>query len=351
MKPTIKYPRQEYLARFSGETIDIGEVINSKIPVRARIQVNTLTHHTLVVGSTGSGKTHTVSIIVNELIRKTSKYRVLIIDWHGEYMKLINKAEYFEPKRVPLNIIEQNNIYDFIELLQDSLSLTLPQVFILEKIFENKNHMINSIYDLKNILEDIEDEGSWFRESRLSLLRKISPLTRDSLREIFGSSRDKLVEYINTYENPIIIDASRIQDPYIRRIYVSILLKKIFREAIKRRIGSHNKLLVVLEEAQNVLGRNNYIGIITRMLSEIRKFGIGLVIVSQSPSQLVDEAMLNTNTKIIHSIKSLNDLEVVSKSLYLPLNIEKIIPYLDVGEAVLYTRGLKKPVIIKVKEF
>ncbi|ADI32646.1 ATP-binding protein [Staphylothermus hellenicus] len=350
MKPIIKYPRQEYLARFSGETIDIGEVINSKIPVKASIQVDTLTHHTLVVGSTGSGKTHTVSIIVNELVRKTSKYKVLIIDWHGEYMKLINRAEYLEPRRMPLNIIEHNNIYEFIELLQDSLGLTPPQVYILEKIFENKKYMINNIYDLRNVLENIEDQGSWFRESRLSLLRKISPLTRDGLREVFDAYKDKIIDYINICENPIIIDASRIQDPYIRRIYVSILLKKIFKEAVKRKVWSRNKLLVVLEEAHNVLGRNNYIGIVARMLSEIRKFGVGLVIVSQSPSQLVDEAMLNTNTKIIHSIKSLNDLEVISKSLYLPLNIEKIIPYLDVGEAVLYTRGLKKPVIIKVKE-
>lgn len=338
------------MAKFCGETIDIGEVINSTIPARAEIQIDMLMHHTLVVGSTGSGKTHTVSVIINELSKRTSEYKVLIIDWHGEYIRLINNTEYLEPGRVSINIIDHDNIYESIEILQDSLNLTPPQAFILEKILENKHNEISDVYDLKYVLENIDDQGSWFRESRLALLRKINPLTRKDLKNIFNSKEDKLVELIRASKHSMIIDVSRIHDPFIRRIYVSILLKKIFKEAIKGGISSGSKLLVVLEEAHNILGRNNYIGIIARMLSEIRKFGVGLVIVSQSPSQLIDGAMLNTNTKIIHSIKSQNDLEVISKSLYLPSKLEKIIPYLEVGEAILYTRGLKKPVIIKVKK-
>jgi DNA helicase HerA-like ATPase len=76
---------------------------------------------------------------------------------------------------------------------------------------------------------------------------------------------------------------------------------------------------------------------------------VGLVILAQSISQLVEDALANTNTKIIHSIKSKQDLEVVEKAIYIDYSFLSLIPYLEVGEAVYTTIGLKKPVLIRVE--
>jgi len=78
-----------------------------------------------------------------------------------------------------------------------------------------------------------------------------------------------------------------------------------------------------------------------KCLREIRKFGVGLIIVSQSISQLVDDVSMNTNTKIIHAVKSKQDLEVIEKSLYLDQDLVSVIPYMEPGEAVYSTPSLK----------
>ncbi|MCC6043538.1 MAG: ATP-binding protein, partial [Desulfurococcaceae archaeon] len=84
-------------------------------------------------------------------------------------------------------------------------------------------------------------------------------------------------------------------------------------------------------------------------LREFRKFGVGLVIISQSLTQLVEDASVNTNTKIIHSVKSKQDLEVVEKTLYLDQELLETLPYIEPGEAVYSTPSLKKPVLVKIE--
>ena len=316
----------------------IGEAINSIIPLQVKIPYKNLTQHTIIIGSTGSGKTYTAS----RLISRSRGFKRIILDWHGEYHKLVPGAKTIDPYRASINLLAQD-IYDTITLLTDLLELTPPQSYILEKIIEKEEP--GNIGELRDKIEYWIDESAWMRESRLSLLRKINPLTWRRYRKLFTDNGFK--ELIDDGGGEAyIIELYRINDPYIRRIYEAGILNQVFRKALERRLK--RKILVVVEEAQNIIGRDKPVKILLRMLSEIRKFNVGLVIVSQSPSSLDEEAMKNTNTKIIHSIKSHTDLEVVNRILYLPYEYQKLIPYLDTGEAVVYTRSLKKPIIVKI---
>lgn len=60
--------------------------------------------------------------------------------------------------------------------------------------------------------------------------------------------------------------------------------------------------------------------------------------------------MKNTGTKIIHSIRSSIDIDVISKIMKLSHEYEKLLPVLDPGEAIFYNPSYKYPVIIKVEE-
>lgn len=40
----------------------------------------------------------------------------------------------------------------------------------------------------------------------------------------------------------------------------------------------------------------------TNILSEIRSYGQGMMIVDQAPTRLIDDALKNTNYKIIHRL-------------------------------------------------
>ena len=299
--------------------------------------------HVLVVGSTGSGKTYTVSRIVSKAVKRDNELRsVIVFDWHGEYTGLLDVYEYIDPWDLPVNIIG-SDIYETVDLISDVLELTHPQSFMVEKILSREK--ISNIHELYRILESLEDVASWMRESRLSLLRKLSPIVRDAYIDLFKGDRNNYVNLAG--RSVMIIDVSKIKDPLIRRIYIAFYLKKLFSVALERMLTG--RLLIVVEEAYNLLNRDKPIRLISRMLAEVRKFGIGLIIVTQSPSTVVEDVMINTNTKIIHSLKSSCDIDLINKTLYLTEEFRQIIPYLDVGEAIIYSRSYKKPLLIKVK--
>ncbi len=267
---------------------------------------------------------------------------VIVFDWHGEYTNLLNSYEYIDPWDLPVNIIG-NDIYETVDLISDVLELTHPQSFMVEKILSREK--ISNVHELYRILESLEDSASWMRESRFSLLRKLSPIVRDAYIDLFKGERNN---YANLARSSLmIIDVSKIRDPLIRRIYVAFYLKKLFSLALERRLPG--RLLLVVEEAHNLLNREKPIRLISRMLAEVRKFGIGLIIVTQSPSTIIEDVMINTNTKIIHSLKSSCDIDLINRTLYLTEEFRQIIPYLDIGEAIIYSRSYKKPLLVKVK--
>jgi len=337
----------------NGKCIELGDVINSILPRKACIPINMLTHHTLVLGSTGSGKTHTVSVIINRIIERFNEVKTVIFDWHGEYSYLLKRKRRLVPYDLPVgitNLIEKD-LYNFIDILADVLELTNSQIYILEKVLRQLLRRGGvSLNDIYTVLENFADESGWMRESRLSLLRKMSPLVRTGYSKLFSNSGiEDLIHRLNYESLPLVIDVSVIKDPFIRKIYISFILNMIFNIFVNDKDRKPNyKLLIVLEEAQNILSKNNPVRIVSRMLSEIRKFGVGLIIISQSPSSLIENVMVNTNTKIIHSLKAGADIELVNKSIYLPPEYLRVIPYLEPGEAILYTRGFKKPLIVRI---
>jgi len=349
IKANVKYPEQDVIAEFGGDTLDLGVVVKARAVQRLSIPVENLLEHVLVVGSTGSGKTRTVAKILRELSMKANHVISVVLDWHGEYSELLREFTYISPYEAPVTLTPEDH-EAFIDLLSDTLELSPPQAFVLKQVIEHVGDKIDSIEALIDVLENFEDQSGWMRESRLALLRKLAPLTNSKYSRLvqFSSTTQRfncLIE--NAKSSTIIVGLAEIHNTVVRRIYSAMVIRSISEKAFSNSLDK--RALIVIEEAQNYIDREKPLRMISTMLAEIRKFGVGVVLVSQSPSKLLEDAMINTNTKIIHSIKSSIDLDVVNKVLYLPFEYQKIIPYLDVGEAVVYTRGLKKPVIVKVE--
>ncbi|WP_434731870.1 ATP-binding protein [Thermogladius sp. KZ2Tp1] len=345
-----KYPVQEPVKtrQISGdECVVLGEVVNSIPPVDACVPVEDLNKHLLVTGATGSGKTFTVATLVNRLTTRDNpfNYRPLVLDWHGEYGRLLKNPKVVDPFQLPVPLLGDEDPNASVDFASQVLALTPAQEYVLLKAFENLrgwDHL-----DLAGVIEALEkmvDESGWFRESRLSLVRKLRRLVVGKYKGLF---RERKAGFLDNTRSPLVIDLSRVGDLTIRRVYVAALLKKIFDMAVRGEFGV-SKLLVVVEEARNLLGKENHVDVLVKMLDEVRKFGVGLVVVSQSPSSLVEDVMVNTSTKIVHSVKSAVDLEVLDGATNMQVELREVIPYLDKGEAVLFSSLYKKPLLIKV---
>lgn len=73
----------------------------------------------------------------------------------------------------------------------------------------------------------------------------------------------------------------------------------------------------------------------SNMLREIRKWGEGLMIVDQQPSQLIPDAIKDTDLKIIHRMPSLDDRRAVGNCMGLNQEQIDLIAALDRGEVII----------------
>ncbi len=326
--------------------IVLGRVLSSIPEYPAKLYKSAFFRHILITGTTGSGKSYTASKIADRL-SKDLKIPVVIVDWHGEYPRLLSRYTLLSPRELPLQLFTGGP--DDLSILASIFELTPPQEYILEKVLKRKDFIkVKTIDGLLEAIEIFPEESTWFRESKLSLHRKLSVLSREEYSDLF-----KFYEPTDTTfgkllvdsDKPLLIDVSRVIDLSVKKLYASLLVKRLVNYTMK----SLRQLVVIIEEAQNYLSKQNPIKPICEMLREIRKFNIGLVIVTQSVSQLVEDVMANTNTKIIHSVKSKQDLEVIEKAVYIEHSLLSLIPYLEVGEAIYSTINLKKPILIRVE--
>ena len=72
----------------------------------------------------------------------------------------------------------------------------------------------------------------------------------------------------------------------------------------------------------------------SNMLSEIRAYGEGCIVVDQVPTRLIPDAVKNTNLKIIHRLTAADDIQSVSTSMRLRPDQQAVIGALQPGEAI-----------------
>jgi hypothetical protein len=123
------------------------------------------------------------------------------------------------------------------------------------------------------------------------------------------------------------------------------------------------KHLIVIEEAHRLLPNISFehnmeyanskalsVEVFTNMLSEVRSFGEGIVIVDQVANKLHRDVIKNTNVKILHRTLAKDDRLVVGESIN--LNEKQIldIAELDIGEAVVHSNDVHQPFLVKVNK-
>jgi hypothetical protein len=298
--------------------------------------------HVGVFGSTGSGKTTTCSIIASRLAG--IGVRVVVLDWHGEYPELLPPmvTSVLRPvsMQMSINPFAIGDRESLVDILVDVFDLTLPQASLLSRVLR-ENEDLPTLQKLLEAAMDNEDNGGWNREIKLAIARRMEPLLSREGTVLFSIK--------NSFALPekgsvLVIDLSDISSNRLRKLYSLMYLRLIYAEAIKK---SPLETVVIIDEAHNILPKTE-VNFIAKMLAEVRKMMLGLVISTQSPSSINSEYLKNLNTKIVHRVVNGADKRVLVESLGGPGKLSSLLSSLRVGDAIISLPDSPKPQLVKI---
>lgn len=202
------------------------------------------------------------------------------------------------------------------------------------------------------------------------LIARIRTLLGDSrMDSIIGDETEReldkwLEKYLGTSEKSTItiIDLSLVPAEIVH-VTTSVISRIVF-EALQRYRKLNNKVLpsvLVMEEAHSFITRYNddtegrTSSICTKAFEKIaregRKFGLGLVLSSQRPSELSPTVLSQCNSYILHRISNDRDQELVGRLL--PDNFRGLLrelPSLPSQKAVLLGWASELPILMKVRD-
>ncbi|MFX1521410.1 MAG: helicase HerA domain-containing protein [Promethearchaeota archaeon] len=323
-------------------------------------------HHLAVLGSTGSGKSYTNGVIIEELLEQNLP--VIVIDPHGEYnsIRRTNQAElqrmnYFEvrPKGYPTIVYTPRSemtattkelsirLKDLdVEAMSEITSMSDIQMDLLYLTLQKMKQLVD--YDIDKLVDTLKitaEEWNFNNRTTFSVIRRV--LITQELN-ILGKGID-----IQELVKPgilCIIDLSGDIDERVRQILAAILMKEIF---IARKKELIPPCFIIIEEAHRFAPQEMDCyskKMLRRLAREGRKFGLGVCITSQRLVGLDKDALSQCGSKIVLRIDSKTDLDYVKPFLNLGSNEELArLPFLPQGVGIVSGVCVRSPIVTQIR--
>lgn len=362
------------------------------------LDIEELSKHVFVTGSTGSGKSNAVYLLVNGLLNNGKK--ILVVEpTKGDYRKVFGGRKDFtvygtrpdeknllriNPFAFPDSIRVEEHVERLVEIfgvcwpmyaampavLKDSiLSAYEACGWDIKKSISRHGRLFPTMADVMVQLKRIISTSDYSADTKGdyigSLQTRLQSLTNGAYSYILSSS--KTVDYVELYDKNAIIDLHRIGSAETRALLMGLLILGLTEWRMSQGEDSMDQSLqhvTVLEEAHCILPRvskvqnqegANVVGksveMIASAIAEMRTYGEGFIIVDQSPSMVDEAAIRNTNTKIVMNLPDGDDREIAGKSIGLIKDVQYAeLARLNTGEAVVWQRGWSEAVMAVIDE-
>lgn len=349
--------------------------------------------HAVIVGSTGSGKSFTVATLL-EKIAELKSCNAILFDIHGEYAPITGTGIQHYKIAGPADVPSDQTMFlpywllsyeEMLALMLDRSDANAPnqamifsQTVIAEKssMLAQGGHddLISEItldspvpYRITQIIEQLNEKntemvrGSSGRDKQGDFYGKLSRFIQrleakvsDKRLNFMFSDVEELLDfsYMETLCRRLmapasqgggikILDCSEVPSDILPLI-VSLLARIVFSVQQWMDRTKLNPLAIFFDEAHLYIPANAQQGIelsslqsFERIAKEGRKYGIGLVIVSQRPSEVNRTVLSQSSNFIAMRLTNAEDQAVIKKLLPDSIgNFADLLPVLDIGEAI-----------------
>lgn len=376
-----------------GELYHMGR-IEKDVPVH--LDIENLTAHTFITGSTGAGKSNTIYTLLNKLTRDNSAHFLVIEPAKGEYKNVLGGKENVtvlgtNPRISPLlrlnpfSFPADIHVLEHIDRLVEIFNACWPMYAAMPAVLKDAVETVyrNAGWDMTQstsrlgyfptFLDLLEELPKTIKKSNYStdtqsdytgaLITRIKSLTNGIIGQIFCSKEEITGEEL--FNRNVIVDLSRIGSSETKSLLMGLLTMKL-QEYRMSQGGMNSSLrhITVLEEAHTLLRRTSSeqsqessnlqgksVEMIANAIAEMRTYGEGFIIADQSPGLMDLSVIRNTNTKIIMRLPDEADRQLVGKAA--ALNEDQIgeLAKLPKGVAAVYQNEWIEPVLCKVSHF
>lgn len=376
--------------------LDLGNIfhLNETTNMKAELDVNSLTMHTFVTGSTGSGKSNTIYHILDKLADKKIPYLV-IEPAKGEYKTKFKNANVFGTNPNMGKLIQMNpfsfengiHVQEHIDRLTELFNVCWPMYAAMPAVLKDSIirayesagwdmmlsvNSVNSrlfptfedvLRELENVINDSDYSGDTSSDYKGSLKTRLKSLTNGINGMIFSNQE---IANETLFDSNTIVDLSRVGSTETKSLMMGILVLKLQEYRMAKQVGTDSELrhVTVLEEAHNLLKKTSAeqgqetanlqgksVEMLTNAIAEMRTYGEGFIIADQAPDLLDTAVIRNTNTKIVLRLPEGKDREITGTAMALNENQTQELSKLPTGVAAVYQNNWQEAVLCNIPRY
>lgn len=361
--------------------------------------------HAVIVGSTGSGKSWSVARILEQVAQLKSANAILF-DIHGEYTPLNSDGFTHYKIAGPNDTVSENKLFlpywlltyeEMLSMMLDRSDSNAPnQAMIFStEVLKQKRAALNAAghedmenmitldspvpYRLQSLVEELEaldtqmvpgqrseKQGPYFGKLT-RFIQRLNAKTEDKRLNFMFSKDANLLSY--DYMSDLceklmkpsedgnggvkIIDFSEVPSDVLPLI-ASLVARVIF--AVQQWAEIHAPLAIFCDEAHLYIPSTTEssmdtqsVGSFERIAKEGRKYGVGLVVISQRPSEVNRTVLSQCNNFVAMRLTNADDQAVIKRLLPDSLgDYSEMLPILDIGEAIVVGDASILPSRIKI---
>ncbi|BBL45428.1 DNA double-strand break repair helicase HerA [Nanobdella aerobiophila] len=379
--------------------IPIGKIYlqNEEFNIDINIK-NLIIRHTGIFGITGSGKSTTVAHIVNQL--KNKNIPIILFDVHRDYIlsydnaiiitfsqkekEFLEKLAYERNKNIKVYIgkVRLNLLIDYMEEFLGISGKQASNVFsLLSKLLSKDPKFINKLFDMINRREPSEIFERYKEDTIRSLYSRLLRIkdwqlfprdindTGDDIKDLIDKLSENMregsfndISIVSEGDEAILMENNRFNPNMLiidlyplsieeQRILLDIILELLYEKYKSWKLNNRTDIIgIIIEEAHRFAAKytnvSNKISLIAR---EGRKFGLGLLLISQIPSNISEDIISQINTFILLKIINPKDLEFIRKTCpYLSREYFEALTKLETGSCLTVGLAVKNPAILKI---
>ncbi|HEU4808896.1 MAG TPA: helicase HerA-like domain-containing protein, partial [Homoserinimonas sp.] len=367
-----------------GHAIEVGALVNGEaLPdVPVRIPIAMLNRHGLVAGATGTGKTRTLQVMLEQL--STQGVPVFAADIKGDLSgvatpgpsseKLLKRTEGigqdWEPASFPTEYFSLGGLGHGVPiratiagfgplLLSKVLGLNSTQESSLGLVFHyatNAGYPLVDLADLRSVLQYLTTDDGKVELKNLGglssatvgvILRELITFGDQGADVFFGEPEIDTADFIRSTADGrgmiSLLEVPSVQDkPALFSTFLMWLLADLFNDLPEVGDLDKPKLVFFFDEAHLLFkgASKEFVDSITQTVRLIRSKGVGIVFVTQTPKDVPGEVLEQLGSRIQHQLRAHTPdaakalRATVSTYPHSGYDLEEVLTQLGTGEAI-----------------